>query len=166
MSCCGEPDNKPQVLVNSPTQNHGQTINQQPGPQPSPYQEKLNPAQPNVIAPVPVQQQNVSVYGQNGLQMPALGEQTPSPPPAAQLNPYASTSRNTSYGKSPNSTQEKSTLIRPGYPFPFRTDATSPPPISNAHTQAFSLSPDEGKMSVSIDFGAKTRVWNFFLKTS
>jgi hypothetical protein len=179
MSCCGEPANNSKEPSNRPTQHNPQSVTRQPGPHPGP-QFQNQPAsfqQPNITAPAPTHQFNG--FAQNSLQQQPW---EPKPSPGPQFNPYQPSSSpplstpspggwngsqntyngtNGSYSTtgnqpliSPSPAQLRSSSVSPGL--------TSPPPIRppSRDQQSYAPPSDEGKMSVSIDFGPFPFHWS------
>lgn len=154
MSCCGQAKDGSEDTANrSVAVGQPGFVNQQPGPQPG--LEKQVFQQPNIPSPPPVHP-----YGQNGFsQQPSWGSQpSPSPPPPGAGPPFVSSgngypgsngfstepilrpdsAHQSSYGPGSRMSMTASPMMSP--PLPSMPSSTSPPL-------------DEGKMSVSIDFG-------------
>lgn len=149
MSCCGEPKIADEQARNRPVAQSSGYINQQPGPQVG-LSEKQGFRQPSISSPSPVHN---NPYGQNGQQQ-LWGSQSPSPPPGTPWNSQYTNVQpqndRTSPIMRPNSTHQPSSSISamrmsPG-PGPL-----SPTPLGPR--REFAQPVDEGKMSVSIDFG-------------
>ncbi len=156
MSCCGEPKDTNADHSNRPISQYQPQplVTQQPSPVPYPIAQ--NPFQATSISsPPPVH------YGQNGYGSGLPWTSTPSPPPTNTMSMGASrpTSGHGLNGSIGHSFNESMSMRRSSfgmtgshYPSPM-----SPPPIStssSARIDVAPLPPDEGKMSVSIDFGA------------
>jgi|ERR1700722_7253033 len=151
MGCCGEPVG-PTDQTNRPVPDNTAAVNQQPAPHPSPYY-----GQGPQSSPSPPQ----NVYSPNGLQ-PLQPQPTWAPPPAmSQLHSFSGTPPPTMASPYQGSTTGYSTLPgqsllhpNPAHALPQRGDTA--PPTANPQIMPHS-SPqstvDEGKMSVSIDFG-------------
>lgn len=173
MSCCGEPVNKNKEDTNRVVPFNIQSINQQPSPHPgAQFQEKAAFQHPGILSPPPTHQYNGNTYGQNNVAQPQVltawaqpGQPTPSPPPVNQFNSFVpptspllppSTPTNNASNTYNGSANGYAPLTHPSpvQSFPYRADTTSPaasiavPPMTATSSQ-----PDEGKMSVSIDFG-------------
>jgi hypothetical protein len=144
MSCCGESDSKANEAKNRQAPAPNQTIAQQPLATPGPQYVK-----PSFQQPVPGLAAPAPTYPQNGLLQQPTGGQYPGHSPQPDFSSY---SPPTSFPTFPYGSTN-STLVNPQYPPQSRVDTTSP--ISVATTQQPLVLPpvDEGKMSVSIDFG-------------
>jgi hypothetical protein len=144
MGCCGDPISAEGTTTNRPTYVHNTVTNQQPSPQPGLekllYQHPTIPSPPPVLSHLQTGTPQVPLWNMNTL--------SSSPPPAAQ-----STLGNSSlYTNGP--------LLRPS-----SAHHPTSPSMSMAHLsmnqrmsspplpRALSPPPDEGKMSISIDFG-------------
>ncbi|GLB44621.1 putative actin-like ATPase domain-containing protein [Lyophyllum shimeji] len=152
MGCCGEPADKavPQQATHFPQG----TITQQPGLQPALEKSPVF-QQPTISTPPPAHAQN-GAWGQSY-----------SPPPANQFGGYApSTSPPPLNGQSYNGSMFNASggfasvnepLVRPASAHHPSYSTGSPPPLisigGSPPPKATSPPPDEGKMSVSIDFG-------------
>ncbi|KAL1738279.1 hypothetical protein HDZ31DRAFT_70178, partial [Schizophyllum fasciatum] len=170
--CCGEPDEKHGQFTNQPPKPQPPIVNQQPGAQ-SPLEKPH--FQPPDLGPPPLAHPglNGNGYGhgapQNGSTYtppPDAWGHTPSPPP---MSPYTtSNSHSSMYGTPPGFANpsmsppmsppgsQLGSFNMPGTPAVQRPlsvvrAGASPPP--SAHMSAPSMSMDEGKMSVAIDFG-------------
>jgi hypothetical protein len=153
MSCCGEPANK--VVPQQPTHVHHATVTQQPGLHPGLEKPQMF-QQPMIPTPPPAHAQNgaPAPWGQSFSPPPVnqFGGYTPSPP---QVNgqSYNGSIFNASSGFS----SMNEPLVRPGSAHHPTYSTGSPPPHmsigSSPPPKAVSPPPDEGKMSVSIDFG-------------
>lgn len=148
MSCCGTPKGVKDLTNHAPLQN-GQMVNQQPSPHPGLYQEKqFQP--PSIPSPVPTHP-----YDPRGFSQSQHG--SPSPPPPSQFGGMPANFQ------SPYSTMQ-SPLLQPT-PAHSRGDSASPgrmsmmspmtssTPINGGQPSTFHAPSDEGKMSISIDFG-------------
>ena len=161
---------------------HGVLTKQQPSPHPgaqiAQMQDKMF-QQPTIPSPPPVQQFNMQTTG--GYQQPQWVQQpAQSPPPNMnQFNPYAQATSTspvhmsnqftgtTLNGMGPNSSMtstlngslQRPNPVHPGSPFqvannPMMASSMSPQQRMGAVPMEFNSPPiDEGKMSVSIDFG-------------
>ena len=170
MSCCGEPNNK---LENAQVAHHvtpfqTQPITQQPGPQPSlQWQQANEKGFPPAVGPTPPpqahqaygsweksspnQQTTFQPYPSQGSPPPGMypnGAMPPhqpgSPPPGTTSSPYSA------YGGSVQSPPLARTPER-SVPMSVTTRGPSPPVLPQQTSFA-----NEGKLSVSIDFGAST----------
>jgi len=159
MGCCGEP-NHVKGATNRVTSNNGQPVTQQPGPHPgAQLQEKQTSfQQPTIPAPTPTHPYGQNSYGQNGhyqsqpqaqAQPPATwSHHSSSPPPVNQFG---------AHGTFNNSAVLQQPLLQPNPVHNASYRATSPPiqtgsPLNTtAPRQDFRS--NEGRMSVSIDFG-------------
>jgi hypothetical protein len=149
MGCCGDPITAENATANRPTQVQNAITNQQPSPQPG--LEKLLFQQPTIPSPPPVQLQS-------GIPQPPLWGVTPfNPYPSSPSPPAAQSIFNGSNGYMNEPLLRPSSAHQPAY-------GTSPS-MSTAHLslgqrvaspplpRTSSPPPDEGKMSISIDFG-------------
>jgi hypothetical protein len=163
MNCCGEPAKKDSGANRSAPYN-AQPRSQQPGFIPGPQVQQTPFQQPSITSPAPAHQFN-NGYAQDGFQQPGqTWGHTPSAlPPGNQLSPYASlpgtsspNASGTIYDGSTHSynTTGNQPLMRP--PSALRSENTSPRPMPIPQSPNFAPPSDEGKMSVSIDFGAST----------
>jgi hypothetical protein len=144
MGCCGEPNDSSKGLTNGAASHNHAIINQQPVPQPGLGKPSIQ--SPSIPSP-PLAYNS----GQNGFQYPPASNLTHSTPPP-QFNPSTYNGSVTNY-----SLNEP---LRSNSP-PHRGSTISPMPMlpaimgtSSAQGQS-SSSPDEGRMSVSIDFGTQ-----------
>lgn len=172
MSCCGEP-NKPKDEANRVAPFNGQTVNQQPGPHPGvQYHEKqASFQQPTIPSPTPTHPYGQQSFnGHNGHQQTPSNwsQHSPSPPPMNQFGAYGAPGlpapTPSSFNGSSTAYSQHQSLLQPSpvHNASFRgntssphTSMTSPPPMTATPMprQDFRPPSDEGKMSVSIDFG-------------
>jgi hypothetical protein len=159
MGCCGEP-NHLKGATNRVTSNNGQPVTQQPGPHPgAQIQEKQTSfQQPTIPAPTPTHPYGQNSYGQNGhyqsqpqaqAQPPATwSHHSSSPPPVNQFG---------AHGTFNNSAVLQQPLLQPNPVHNASYRATSPPIQAGSPLNTTAPRPDfrsnEGRMSVSIDFG-------------
>ncbi|KAI0370869.1 actin-like ATPase domain-containing protein [Pilatotrama ljubarskyi] len=173
MSCCGEPDNKAHnaqaAQQVNPLQTPGQPVTQQPGPQPSLQWPGGNGGEKSFQlppGPTPLPQVHQNSYG--------TWESKPSPPPQLPFNPVAPP------GSPPPGTYPNGAMPPhiPGSPPPGTVSSAyvgyspvqSPPMARTSPDRTLAMSvtsrgtsppivpqqpsfADEGKLSVSIDFG-------------
>lgn len=169
MGCCGESRDEPVAEEGNRITpfKQGEPVNQQPSPQSTPHwQEKASFQPPNLSTPPPALQ-----YGQNG-QTPL--HQPWAQQPSAPFNPYAFSSspppatsptiHGTGYGSSspsppPTAFGATATLAQPGAAY--APNGTNRMTVTGRGASGAALSQndfaapsDEGKISVSIDFGA------------
>ncbi|KAF8064184.1 hypothetical protein FPV67DRAFT_1629198 [Lyophyllum atratum] len=157
MGCCGEPANDTAV-PQQPTPFYQGTVTQQPGLHPGLEKSPQAFQQPTISTPPPA-------HAHNGAQNGAWGQTfTPPPnqfggytqstsPPLANGHSYNGSVFNASTGFS----SMNEPLARPGSAHHTSYSSGSPPPpvsIGFSPSQVASP-PDEGKMSVSIDFGTR-----------
>lgn len=166
MSCCGEP-NKPKDEANRVSPYNNGTVTQQPGPHPGAQFHEKQPSfqQPNIPSPIPSHP-----YGQNTMNTLNSHQHTPSnwsthspsPPPTNQFGAYGTPGLNNTFNGSVNGFPQHQPLLSPSptHNASHRSDTTSPhmsmssPPMTTSSArQDFRPPSDEGKMSVSIDFG-------------
>lgn len=150
MGCCGDPvDAAPQQQT---THAHYGTITQQPGLQPG--LEKAVFQQPTILTPPPA-------HGANGA--PAPWGQSYTPQPVNQFGGYTSppltngqSYNGSMFNGSSTFASSNEPLARPGsahHSHQPSFGSGSPPPQIPAFPKVASPPPDEGKMSISIDFG-------------
>ncbi|KAK0213492.1 hypothetical protein IW262DRAFT_1516552 [Armillaria fumosa] len=155
MSCCGEPKDTNADHSNRPISQYQPQplVTQQPSPVPYPIAQNPFQATP-ISSPPPVH------YGQNGYGSGIPWTSSPSPPPTNTMSmgasrPTSGHGLNGSIGHSFNESmsmrQSSFGMTGSHYPSPMSSPpmTTSPP----ARVDVAPLPPDEGKMSVSIDFG-------------
>lgn len=150
MGCCGEPVDKPtpQTITQF---NHG-IITQQPGPYPSPEEQK--PLQrPTIPSPSPVHTHSGAAATSWGQPMQAQTDQfgnyaTPVPPINNQ--PYHGSMFNTVNGFGGSINDQ---IIRPESAHHRPTISVSSTFMTAPPSQTISSFPDERKMSIAIDFG-------------
>lgn len=160
MGCCGEP-NKPNEDANRVSPYNSGTVNQQPGPHPGPqFNEKFQ--QPNIPSPTPSHPHGRNAMNSfSGHQRAPSNWSThsPSPPP---MNQYGTPGVNNTFSSSVNGIFQHQPLLSPTptHNASHSSDTTSPhrsmssPPVgTSSGRQEFKPPSDEGKMSVSIDFG-------------
>lgn len=153
MSCCGQAKDGSEDTANrSVAVGQPGYVNQQPGPQLG--LEKQVFQQPNIPSPPPVHPN-----GQNGFsQQPSWGSQpSPSPPPAGAGSPFMSNG-NGYPGSMNEAIQRPGSAHQSSFGPGSRMSMTASPMLSSPlPTMPPSTSPplDEGKMSVSIDFGVQ-----------
>lgn len=159
MGCCGEPYDKPATNGQKQVGNNGYPIVQQPTPHPGAQFQEKQFQQPSIPSPPPTHQ-----FGQNGFPQQSwtpVSTQSPSPHPNQPYNPYGM-SGTTSPG--PIAPQFSGTTLNGMHPngsFPAPTPGHLLSPSLSAPvmtTSRVTQNPvpqvsDEGKMSVSIDFG-------------
>lgn len=177
MSCCGEPNNAPVPENRAVNTYNNQTVNQQPTPHPGFQGQPISFQQPNISSPPNAYSQNSfgpNGVGQSGFQQPNGFQQpqqngwshSPSPPPMNQFGqpnqPNLHAPTPSTYNASTNSYGTMAPLLQPSPVHTpsqgFRSSTASPPgqmvsPAVPPPQQAFKPPSDEGKMSVSIDFG-------------
>jgi hypothetical protein len=148
MSCCGEPDSKANQAKNRPTPAPNQGISQQPSATPGLHYEKPGFQQPveGLAAPAPT-------YPPNGLlQQPAGGQYPVHNSPQPGFNPYPPSNPTASSSTYPYGSTN-TTLVNPQYSPLSRGDTTSPISAASIPQPMVLPNADEGKMSISIDFG-------------
>ncbi|PPQ68984.1 hypothetical protein CVT25_009169 [Psilocybe cyanescens] len=160
MSCCGEPNNNNPAANRALPQHTGGTIVNQPGY--TPGLEKPQYFQQPSISPPPAIHANA--FSANGQQHQTIQQQqtgwgqSPSPPPndfgqmngASTNTTFNGTYNGASFNVNNGFSASNTPLMRPGSAHtPSMSISTPPPPnaLPNAPVQ------DEGKMSISIDFG-------------
>ncbi|KAF9558515.1 hypothetical protein CPC08DRAFT_743329 [Agrocybe pediades] len=166
MSCCGEPKdvsgmNRPQPFQVAP-------VTTQPGFNPT-MQQPQSFQQPSIPPPPPVHANGFGTT--NGLRQQQTGwSQSASPPPTndfAQLNQHltgpgmnptnGSTYNGSSFNVNSGFSSINQPLMRPGSAHSPHMSMTTPPPLSTSPPlgipQGTAPVQDEGKMSISIDFG-------------
>ncbi|KAF8890667.1 hypothetical protein BD779DRAFT_1438377 [Infundibulicybe gibba] len=155
MSCCGEPSDGTKAPENRSLPQNG-LVDQQPGLQPAIGLEKpVAFHHPTISTPPPVQYGQNTGWGQSPTPIPTpgmaqFGGYTPSNSPPLPMGAMPS------YGGSNFTGSDTSTLVRPPSAFTGHSGfgMATPPPMSPPPPQQNSAPlPDEGKMSVSIDFG-------------
>ncbi|CAA7262612.1 unnamed protein product [Cyclocybe aegerita] len=168
MSCCGEPKNKPSLYNNGAGPQNTGTITTQPGSQPA-LEKPLYFQQPNISPPPAVHANHTNFHQQAGQSW----SNSPSPPPTNDFGAmntgggFGSPPMQPSLGHSFGSTFNGSNFnVANG--FSPANQPLLPPPAT--HTPQLSISSpfnttsipvnqpsapvqDEGKMSISIDFG-------------
>lgn len=175
MSCCGEPK-RPNGSTNQPPSQNGHLISQQPSPHPGAFHEKqASFQQPSIPSPAPThpygQQSFIDPNAQFQSTSPSnWSHHSPSPPPPVnQFGVFGSPAASSHVNMSYSTTQP---LIQPSpvHNGSYRGDSTSPnwpitstvtsiSPINDRQLQGFSPPSDEGKMSISIDFGVSHDVF-------
>lgn len=158
MGCCGEPNDGHDSAQTQITQ-YPNTINQQPSPHPG--LEKSLFQQPSILPPPAIHQQV-----QPGTLQSMTWTQNSSPPPVDQFGGYTpSTSplNQHNLSKLNDSFSMNEPLMRPGSAHHPTYGTGSPPPNAQmSMTSSYPMfpppkttspPPDEGKMSISIDFG-------------
>ncbi|KAH9476914.1 Heat shock 70 kDa protein 12B [Psilocybe cubensis] len=161
MSCCGEPKDANPPQNRALPQHTGGTIVNQPGY--TPGLEKPQYFQQPSISPPPAIHANA--FSVNGQQQQIIQQQqtgwggSPSPPPMndfAQMNGASTntavngTYNGASFNVNNGFSASNAPLMRPGSAHN-RNMSISTPPLPNS--QSIVPAPDEGKMSISIDFG-------------
>ncbi|KAG2006050.1 hypothetical protein CC2G_002398 [Coprinopsis cinerea AmutBmut pab1-1] len=164
MGCCGEPIDKANGYDNRPVQQPQGVVTNQPTGQWPQGMEKPLPGgpgfqQPTIQTPAATYNQaSVNGMGQNMQGQPWAQTPPTSPPPTTQVpHQYTgySSPNHTGYGSmDANSIMRPPSAFNPHAPTGTPPISTSPPPIPQLPP---SLQPqsqqDEGRMSVSIDFG-------------
>ena len=184
MGCCGEPANQPgtqeRSLATAVGADGNGLITEQPSPQPTPsWQEKATFQPPGIATPPPVFQNGQNAMTQNWnqqgqvIQFNPYGASNGAPPPTASPTLINSSAPATSttlanslmYGQgvrgnpSPyGQAQATAPLIQPDPVYSTNMNMTATSRISvspGGYRPAFSTPSDEGKLSVSIDFGTR-----------
>ena len=160
MSCCGEP-NKPKDDVNRVSPYTNGTVNRQPGLHPAPqFHESFQ--QPNIPSPIPSHPHGQNTMNSlNGHQhVPSnWSTHSPSPPP---VNQFGAPGVNNTFNGPVTGFSQRQPLLSPSptHNASHRSNTTSPHMSTSSPSMAtfsgrqdFRPPLDEGKMSVSIDFG-------------
>ncbi len=152
MSCCGEPKTKNDDQNRPVSQYNPAFVSQQPGPTPD-----LSPKTPYFQQPIA---SPPPVHYQNGYQPQQGWDWRPTSPPISMINgggsPRPPSIMNGSYSMNDSIRNRQSGSGMQPSPYSPSLSPGSPPPMSTSpvgRMEAISPPIDEGKMSVSIDFG-------------
>lgn len=153
MSCCGEPKDSYNDNANRQMPPSNGYVTQQPGLQPGLEKPFFQP--PAISSPPPVHTFSPNGYGQQS----PWPQNSPSPPPGAQQPVYGHPVNGYSVNDPiirPPSTHQATFTPPPGS---HMSMSMSPPPLSISPSSPQNTQPsaDEGKMSISIDFGEHKR---------
>jgi hypothetical protein len=149
MGCCGDPITAENATANRPTYVQSTITNQQPSPQPG--LEKLLFQQPTIPSPPPIHSQSGTA------QLPPWGVTPFNPYPSPPSPPAPQSTFNGSNGLlnepllRPNSAHQSTYGTSPSMSMAHLSlgQRMASPPLPRASSPP----PDEGKMSISIDFG-------------